>query len=562
MRVSDPGESAMQLPWLPPGVGSLVALARCHSPAVWTKIRNDPGAVLLLARHFPRQSAASFPGELFQSPLVLESALRQLPGGAAGAIDWQCPELLPLRDAALAYAQIAEKIALRAGGIDPACAWMGGLLAPLSWFAVGAVEPEAVTDCLRRLDAGHHSPDVQHELWGLDAEALARRLARRWELPEWLRAIAGYLSLSAQDAIQVGAEQRVFQTVQLAVLLAQTNGRHLGLPVGSDCPTLLADLGLGDEDLNSIGVEWCAANSLKSEQPPPPREPRSLLPDLLELAVERRRLEDGPFAERLEREIDRLQHALVERRQSESDRLHKQKLRALVELSAGAGHEINNPLAVISGQCQYLLRREEDPARRDLLRIVIRQTERIHQILTDLMQFARPATPRRQPNDLKPLIAEAVARQSPLAEARAVRLEWNEPAQAVFANVDPGMIRTAVAALLRNACDAAAQDGWVRLSIEAADGQWQIAIEDSGPGPTPAQIEHLFDPFFSGRSAGRGRGLGLSTAWRLVHENGGDVRFEPTEDCPSRFVIRIPQSEPAAEPGPSTSDFFPARKIA
>jgi signal transduction histidine kinase len=440
---------------------------------------------------------------------------------------------------------------------------MGGLLAPLSWFAMAAVDAEAMNDCRLRLGDCDHLPDLQHELWGLDAEALARRLARRWELPDWLRAIAGYLSLSAADAVQVGADPRVFQTVQLAVLLAQTNGRHLGLPVGSDCPSLLADLALSEEDLNDIGAEWCVADSLKEEQAAHPLpEPKSLLPDLLELAVERRRLEDGPFAERLEREIDRLQHALVERRQSESERLHKQKLRALVELSAGAGHEINNPLAVISGQCQYLLRREEDPGRRDLLRIVIRQTERIHQILTDLMQFARPATPRRQSNDLKPLIAEAVARQSPPAEAQGVRLEWNEPEQPVFANVDPGMIRTAVAALLRNACDAAGQDGWVRLTIESAGGQWQIAIEDSGPGPTPAQIEHLFDPFFSGRSAGRGRGLGLSTAWRLVHENGGDVRFEPTEDRPSRFVIRIPRSEPAAEPGPSTSEYFPARKIA
>ena len=556
MRVSDLGESAMQLPWLAPGVESLVALARTRLPSVWTQIRQDPGAVLLLARHFPKHQVESFPDAIFRSSAVLESALRCVQANAAGAIDWAHPDVAALHQAALAYARVSELIAQRVGGVDPACAWVGGLLAPLGWMAIAAIEPEAIGDCLRRPADADQLCETQRHIWGLDAEALSRRLARRWELPDWLRAIVGFLSLPAQDAIQIGADERLFRIVQLAVLLAQTNGHHLGLPVGGDCETLLADLGLSEEELNAIGTEWCLFKSLRTDQKTQAAASHSLMPELLALAIENRRLDDGQYGERLESELDRLQQALIEQRRSESERLHKQKLRAMVELAAGAGHEINNPLAVISGQCQYLLRREEDSARRDSLRIVIRQTERIHQILTDLMQFARPGTPQRQPQDLKAVIGDVIARQLPLAEAQTVRLEWREPGFALPVQADLAMVRTAVAALVRNACDAAGANGWVRVSIASADRLWQVVVEDSGSGPAQIQVEHLFDPFYSGRTAGRGRGLGLPTAWRLAEENGGTVRFEPTADSPARFVLSLPRSEPAVEPFPRTDEYF------
>jgi len=71
-------------------------------------------------------------------------------------------------------------------------------------------------------------------------------------------------------------------------------------------------------------------------------------------------------------------------------------------------------------------------------------------------------------------------------------------------------------------------------------------VEDSGPGPSSNQREHLFDPFYSGRLAGRGRGLGLPTAWRLAREHGGDVRFDPLPQGPTRFVLSLPREKDEA----------------
>jgi two-component system, NtrC family, sensor kinase len=548
VRLSDPGESAIELPWLRPAAASLVALARSSISAAWPAIKSDPGAVLHLVRHFPPGSSAFFPDDIEHSPLVLESALRHVQQNSPGIVDWLHPDVMPIHAAALAYARIAEMIALRVGRCDSACAWIGGLLAPLGWFAVCAIEPEAAADCLRHPDFADDAPEMQQELWGLDAHGLGRRLARRWAFPDWLRAVVGYLGLSAQDAAQVGADDRLFRIVQLAVLLAQTNSNYLGLPVGTECVELLNSLGLTEEDLNAIGAEWCISRTARSQRVIAKSEiAPALLPDLLELAIDKRRLEHGPHGQRLEGEMDRLQESLAEQRRTEAERLHRQKLRSLIELAAGAGHEINNPLAVISGQSQYLLRKEEDASRQDALRTIIRQTERIHQILTDLMQFARPPQPRRLHYELSALVSEVVDELQPFGATRFVKIEWLEPAEPTLVMVDGPMIRTALAALIRNAVEAASKEGWVRVSMESVDGKWQVAVEDNGAGPLPAQIEHLFDPFYSGHAAGRGRGLGLPTAWRLAQENGGDVRFEPLADSPARFIMSLPHFIPAVE---------------
>jgi len=88
-------------------------------------------------------------------------------------------------------------------------------------------------------------------------------------------------------------------------------------------------------------------------------------------------------------------------------------------------------------------------------------------------------------------------------------------------------------------------EGWagVRLETPSADTV-AIVVEDNGAGPPPQQREHLFDPFYSGRSAGRGRGLGLPTAWRLARQHGGDVRFVSLPDGPTRFVLSLPVEPP------------------
>src|SRR5207253_265203 len=121
--------------------------------------------------------------------------------------------------------------------------------------------------------------------------------------------------------------------------------------------------------------------------------------------------------------------------------------------------------------------------------------------------------------------------------------------------VDVEQVRIALTNLLRNAIEASPTEGWARLVLAPPmpGSPVEVVVEDSGPGPEPAQADHLFDPFFSGRSAGRGRGLGLPIAWRLARLQGGDVRLEPTRPGqPTRFVLTLPR--PA---GPDATNSLP-----
>jgi two-component system NtrC family sensor kinase len=236
----------------------------------------------------------------------------------------------------------------------------------------------------------------------------------------------------------------------------------------------------------------------------------------------------------------------------EGHRLRDGRLIALAEFAAGAGHEINNPLAVISGQAQYLLGHQADwfpgdaeGEARKALKVIIAQTRRIHGLLRDLMQFARPLPPRPAWTDLPTLLGEVAASLGELAGQRRVRVE-------VVARAE--QVRVALNCLLRNAVEAAPAEGWARLRLVEPAGadRVEVAVEDSGPGPDLGQRESLFDPFYSGRPAGRGKGLGLPIAWRLAGEQGGDVRLDVTRPPePTRFVLTLPRllvSGPESQP--------------
>jgi signal transduction histidine kinase len=587
------GEDATDLPWLSPCAASLLALTRPPGNGVWSAVRHDPGCVLLLVRHALPGAVASglsfFPALLREAP-ALEAAASYLESkaGARGWVAWDRPEVRPLYQAALAYARLACQLAEETDRCAPDNAWVAGLLASLGSLALSAV-------------AGKAPPAT-----AADPVAVARRLARRWRLPPWLAAVVGHLALPVEVTQSLGAEPGLFQVVQLAVGLVD---QHVdgskgwgGLRCGRGTAELLPALHLERAQAEAHGaaaVAWARQVAASLAWEPPQSLP--LLADLLRLAAENRRLGGRPAVACLEEEVDALAVALEEQYRGEADRLQAQKLLALAELAAGAGHEINNPLAVISGQAQYLLKhlraaeagrpREQEPACcadqeaarfppsaiRHSLETIIGQTQRIHQILGDLMQFARPAAPQKQLVDVAALVRDTAASLQALAGERGVRLVCQQPDVPITLFADPAQLARALACLLRNAVEAAPAQGWAAVSAVVAGGGWLAAgeeipasrqpppaahldllVEDNGSGPRPGEAEHLFDPFYSGRKAGRGRGLGLPTAWRLARQHGGDVFLDCVEPGVTRFVLRLPLSADEVQPLPPSLPAAPA----
>jgi signal transduction histidine kinase len=225
------------------------------------------------------------------------------------------------------------------------------------------------------------------------------------------------------------------------------------------------------------------------------------------------------------------------------EELERAKLEALAEFAAGAGHEMNNPLAVISGRAQMLLRDEQNPERRRELGIIRAQALRVHEMIADMMLFARPPLPERARCDLSAVVDAAIAALRPKAQLLRIELSRDDDPAACEAVVDATQIQMALRAVIDNGLNALRPEGCVEVELREVDADWaEIEVRDDGPGIPAAVREHLFDPFFSGREAGRGLGMGLAKAWRIVTNHGGTIRVATSPESGATFVLRIPRS--------------------
>ena len=546
MQVPAAGESAARWAWLWPDSHSLTALARTLSPATWPILRRDPGALLLVHRRSSAFANPHQPGvidpERFLEPRVLETVVDWFQNDRGCWIDWRHPSVLPIYQSALAIAHHARLIASSTSCCDAEAAWTAGMLAPLGWFAMAALDPSLVSSCRTDPNFAADPLETQYRHWGLDHMAIARRLARRWQLPDWLGVAIGHGDLPVHLVEPVGSPPSLFAVVQLAILFADRAGYSLGLANGADEEDLCTRLHLEPNALMQLRDQFLAVDFAEAFDADwqDPREVEGLSAELRS-AIARRRAEAAPFLAPLERDLDHLHRALVQQCNDEDERLRQSKLSALAEFAAGASHEINNPLAVISGQSQYLLYRNPDEQHRKALESIVRQTQRVHSILAELMQFARPPRIVPQRISLPETVKAATEAFRAMAEEAGVRLDCFAADVPVWIDGDPRQLQTAIGCLVRNAIEATATgNGWVRVGIELAGGRVEVRVEDSGPGIASVEREHLFDPFYSGRAAGRGRGLGLPTAWRLAKEHGGDVRHASGPGKPTRFVLSLP----------------------
>jgi signal transduction histidine kinase len=225
--------------------------------------------------------------------------------------------------------------------------------------------------------------------------------------------------------------------------------------------------------------------------------------------------------------------------------LEIEKLEALAEFAAGAAHEINNPLAVIAGRAQLLLRGERDPDRRRELAVINGQAMRIHEMIADLMLFARPPRPQAANCDVAALVASLVAEILPKAIERDIKLLFDAPDGPLVILADAIQLAVALKAIVDNALAVLMPGGTINIVVRRNedDGQEteaEIVIRDTGPGISPEVRRHLFDPFYSGRGAGRGLGMGLAKCWRIVTNHRGRIDVESSPGRGAAFTIRLP----------------------
>ncbi len=232
--------------------------------------------------------------------------------------------------------------------------------------------------------------------------------------------------------------------------------------------------------------------------------------------------------------------AANERPLAEFDRrLEHAKLESLKELAYGASHEINNPLANIAARAQTLLEEETDADRRKKLVAIHRQAMRAHEMISDLMLFARPPKLIRSQLDLSRLVVRVVGELKDLAEESGVELQCEDPPPTETLFADGTQLGVALSAVIKNGLEAASGGGHVRVGIRRDQEFVEIFVADDGPGISDVVRLHMFDPFFSGREAGRGLGFGLSKCWRIVTDHGGQVLVTKRASG-AEIILRFP----------------------
>jgi putative nucleotidyltransferase with HDIG domain len=227
------------------------------------------------------------------------------------------------------------------------------------------------------------------------------------------------------------------------------------------------------------------------------------------------------------------------------------------EMAAGAAHELNNPLAVISGRSQLLASQLADPKLKQAAKTIGEQAHVISDIVTELMAFAKPVPPKVEECELPELVARA------LHEAKSISDPADRQIEVTMTDVppvmvDPRQVTAALTEVISNAIQATDEGkGHVKVhaAYDAYSSRVALTVADDGCGMDEETLKRAFDPFFSSKPAGRRRGMGLAKALRWIESSGGTMRLESRLGKGTRGSIllpAIPLSAPA-RPAPATA---------
>jgi signal transduction histidine kinase len=218
-------------------------------------------------------------------------------------------------------------------------------------------------------------------------------------------------------------------------------------------------------------------------------------------------------------------------------------------LAMGIAHEIATPATIIQGRAEQLLPRVAGDERADAAaRAIVHQAGRISEVVRGFLDLARGGAPGVQEVDVDDLVAGASSLvEHRFAKARVSLVAQIDPDAAdpnTRVRGDPRLLEHALVNLLLNACDACEPGGEVRVEVTRGERDVQIDVVDDGAGIAPSDAQHVVQPFFTTKEAGKGTGLGLAITSEIVRAHRGTLSLEPRAPRGTRARIRIPLTEP------------------
>jgi len=230
---------------------------------------------------------------------------------------------------------------------------------------------------------------------------------------------------------------------------------------------------------------------------------------------------------------------------------HADRLSTLGTLAAGLAHEIKNPLGGIKGAAQLLeMELSEDNELKEYTRVVLKEVQRVNRIVEELLELAAPRRLELTPVNLHKVLGDIVLLQKRAAEGKEIAFlqQFDPSIPPILA--DEGLITQLFLNLIKNAVEAVAENGMVRITSrvvadysmtqkgERRSRMVGIEVSDDGPGIGREQLEQLFTPFYTTKA--RGTGLGLAICQKIVAEHRGMIKVESEKGRGTTFAVMLP----------------------
>lgn len=260
--------------------------------------------------------------------------------------------------------------------------------------------------------------------------------------------------------------------------------------------------------------------------------------------------------EALRRKIDEVQAATSGLKEAQHRLVGSERLASVGRLAAGLAHEIGNPISALIGMQDLLLAGGLDESeQRDFVERMRRETERIHRILRDLLQFARPSARSsaepNEPGDVAAAITDTATLLNPQKSLKEIELHLDIEQDLPRVPLSREQLMQILLNLVLNSADAVGPGGRIELCARFVHGRIELTVADNGPGVAKEIRDRLFEPFATTKDVGRGTGLGLAVCRGLIDAAGGSIVLDDAHAPGARFVISLPpiRSDDGADRG-------------